>query len=78
MTRRDRIGLCPDCGKERPLSNRGLCYPCGFARKEEARRQMEAKEGPIYDFYLEQWQRARDRVPLPELAGEEKPGDQYP
>ncbi|GAH91202.1 unnamed protein product [marine sediment metagenome] len=45
-------GVCRQCGKNKYLSVRGLCYSCGIANRRLAANEMRARQGPIF----ERWQ----------------------
>lgn len=62
MQKHKRTGRCRECRKTKLLSNRGLCRPCGRRLSLEARRQLQAKKGPVYERYLKAWNRAMERI----------------
>lgn len=51
------IGTCRHCGKQKPLSTRGVCTECAAARIDAAIEQMKNRKGAIY----QKWKRARIR-----------------
>lgn len=48
-----RIKRCKLCGKITEVSKRGYCQDCGFQLMVDAVRQLQERQGPIY----EKWKR---------------------
>ena len=50
MGRRKKIRICTACGTREGVNPRSdLCFPCAMEKMREEIRQLQAKEGPMYE-----------------------------